>query len=177
MANLRISEIAQLTGLSMRHWQRKAAENSIPGVRFYESGNRRIYFVDRDSFVPWWERQLKSMGPCRKISGSGERSGGIASPKTGSIPHEGSLGTDNLRLAQERLQRVRQELTATKFGEKPRRTFDEAALRFAKEHFKHLKPKSRKRYAVSLANLTDHFQGVTLDDIGSSNFRRFGYLS
>lgn len=89
------------------------------------------------------------------------------------VPHEGSLGTDNLRLAQERLQRVRQELTATKFGEKPRRTFDEAALRFAKEHFKHLKPKSRKRYAVSLANLTDHFQGVTLDDIGSARLGDF----
>lgn len=89
------------------------------------------------------------------------------------VAHEGSLATDNLRLAQERLQRVRQELTATRFGEKPRRTFDDAALRFAQEHFKTLKPKSRKRYAVSLANLTDHFQGVTLDDIGSARLGDF----
>ena len=82
--------------------------------------------------------------------------------------HEGSLQTANLGLAKERLERIRQELTATRFGEKPRRTFDEAALRFAKEHFTTLKPKSRLRYVVSLKALADHLHGRFLDEIGSA---------
>lgn len=63
---------------------------------------------------------------------------------------EGSLQTGHIGVAKERLEGVRRELTATRFGEKPRRTFDEAALRFKNEHFKTLKPKSQKRYSVSL---------------------------
>lgn len=89
------------------------------------------------------------------------------------VPHEGSLETSNLGLAKERLERVRQELTASRFGEKPRRTFDEAALRFAREHFKTLRPKSRKRYAVSLQALADHLHGVFLDEIGSARLGDF----
>ena len=87
--------------------------------------------------------------------------------------YEGSLETTSLGLAKERLERKRQELTASKFGEKPRRTFDEAALRFAREHFKTLKPKSRKRYAVSLQALADHFHSVFLDEIGSARMGDF----
>lgn len=87
--------------------------------------------------------------------------------------HEGSLETSNLGLAKERLERIRQELTASRFGEKPRRTFDEAALRFAREHFKTLRPKSRKRYAVSLQALADHLHGVFLDEIGSARLGDF----
>lgn len=89
------------------------------------------------------------------------------------VPYEGSLETSNLGLAKERLERVRQELTASRFGEKPRRTFDEAALRFAREHFKTLRPKSRKRYAVSLQALADHMHGVFLDEIGSARLGDF----
>ena len=84
------------------------------------------------------------------------------------VSHEGSLETEQLGVAKERLERVKRELTATKFGEKPRRTFNEAALRFAREHYKTLKPKSRKRYGVSLQVLADHFNGILLDDIGSA---------
>lgn len=84
------------------------------------------------------------------------------------VTHEGSLETTNPRIAAERLESKRRELTATKWGEKPRRTFDEAALRFKREHFKHLKPKSRKRYVVSLIALSEHFHTVCLDDIGSA---------
>jgi len=89
------------------------------------------------------------------------------------ITHEGSLETANLGLAKERLERERQRLTASKFGEKPRRTFDDAALRFAREHFKTLRPKSRKRYAVSLQALADHLHGVFLDEIGSARMGDF----
>lgn len=89
------------------------------------------------------------------------------------VDHEGSLETGNLGLAKERLERKRQELTASRFGEKPRRTFDEAALRFAREHFKTLRPKSRKRYAVSLQALADHLHGTFLDEIGSARLGDF----
>jgi integrase len=83
-------------------------------------------------------------------------------------PHEGSLETGQLGVAKERLEAVRRELTATRFGEKPRRTFDEAARRFKAEHFRHLKLKSRTRYVTSLVILADHFHGKFLDEIGSA---------
>lgn len=84
------------------------------------------------------------------------------------ITHEGSLETGNPRVAQERLESIRRELTASRFGEKPRRSFDEAALRFQREHFLTLRPKSRARYLTSLLSLADHFAGVYLDAIGSA---------
>lgn len=86
---------------------------------------------------------------------------------------EGSLQTGNLGVAKERLEGIRRELTATRYGEKPRRTFDEAALRFKREHFPALKPKSRLRYSVSLRVMVDHFQGVYLDEIGSARMGDF----
>jgi len=79
---------------------------------------------------------------------------------------EGSLETSQLRIAQERLEGIKRDLSASRFGEKPRRTFDEAALRFKREHFQYLKPKSRKRYIVSLLALADHFHGRKLDEVG-----------
>jgi integrase/recombinase XerD len=82
--------------------------------------------------------------------------------------HEGSLQTEHLGLAKERLERVRRELTASRFGEKPRRTFDEAALRFKREHLPRLRPGAAKRYIVSLLALADHLHGVYLDEIGSA---------
>lgn len=84
------------------------------------------------------------------------------------VSHEGSLETEQLGVAKERLEAVKRELTATRFGEKPRRTFDETARRFKAEHFRHLKPKSQKRYVVSLLSLADHFHGRFLDEIGSA---------
>lgn len=88
-------------------------------------------------------------------------------------PFEGSLQTGNLGVAKERLEAVRRELTATRYGEKPRRTFDEAARRFAKEHFPTLRPKSRLRYSVSLVALADHLHGAYLDDVGSAKLGEF----
>jgi len=87
--------------------------------------------------------------------------------------HEGSLETEQLGIAKERLEAIRRELTASRFGEKPRRTFDEAARRFSVEHFKSLKPSSRKRYVVSLINLTDTFAGKRLDEIGTALLGEF----
>lgn len=86
---------------------------------------------------------------------------------------EGSLQTTDVGVAKERLKGIRRELTATRYGEKPRRTFDEAARRFAKEHFPTLRQKSRLRYSVSLRALADHFHGVYLDDVGSAKLGDF----
>jgi len=51
MPDIKISEVARLTGLSMRYWQRRALRGDMPGAHYFETGNRRIYFVDRDRFT------------------------------------------------------------------------------------------------------------------------------
>lgn len=63
---------------------------------------------------------------------------------------------------------MRAELEATAWGEKPRRTFNEAAERFGEEHFPNLKPKSAKRYLVSIANLLVHLDGAFMHEIGTA---------
>jgi integrase/recombinase XerD len=86
---------------------------------------------------------------------------------------EGSLDTENLGVAQERVRRKLEELRASKWGEKPRRSFNEAAEEFGKRHFKKLAPASRQRYVVSIANLLVDFDKVYLDDIGSAKLLKF----
>lgn len=86
---------------------------------------------------------------------------------------EGSLETDNLTEARERLEIRRRELIETNWGKKPKRTFNEAAERFGQEHFKELKPKSARRYFVSIANLLKSFDGVLLEDITSARLNEF----
>lgn len=78
------------------------------------------------------------------------------------------MGTESASVARSRLEKIKQQLKATAYGEKPRRSFDEAALRFAQEHYKTLKPRSRKRYGVSFDSLVQCFKGKFLDEIGSS---------
>lgn len=87
--------------------------------------------------------------------------------------HEGSLHTENLGTAKERLAVARERLTNTDWGKKPRRTFDEAAVEFGKQHFDNLKPRSAEQYLVSIANLLTDFTGVYLDDIGSARLSGF----
>lgn len=88
--------------------------------------------------------------------------------KHGGKCYTGSLRTDDLTIAKERFERIQQQLIQSDYGERPRRTFDEAALRFAEEHYQTLKPKSRKRYGVSFDSLVKHFAGKHLDEIGSA---------
>jgi len=57
------------------------------------------------------------------------------------------------------------EIEAVSFGEKPRRTFDDGALRFIEEHLPTLKPASRTRYLISIEALTDCFEGKFIDEI------------
>jgi integrase/recombinase XerD len=84
-----------------------------------------------------------------------------------------SLETESLREAQTRLAKRIAELTATHWGEKPRRTFDEAAQRFVDEHLPRLKPKSADRYMVSLGQLIPYFEGARLDEIASGKLYEF----
>lgn len=86
---------------------------------------------------------------------------------------EGSLETEHLATAKEHVARKREELIATKWGRKPKRSFNEAAEKFGEEHFPILKPKSAQRYIVSIANLLRTFDRMLLDDISSAKLMEF----
>lgn len=85
---------------------------------------------------------------------------------------EGSLQTHERRIAVERLEAIRREITGDRFGER-HRTFDDAARRFVAEHFPTLRPSTRGRYLTSLSALTKHFAGVRLVEIGSARLDAF----
>lgn len=88
--------------------------------------------------------------------------------------HEGSLETDNKALARERVAKKLAELKGRRWGEKPLRTFSEAAKRFEEEHFKALKPNTRRRYSASITHLLEHFGHKTyLADISSETLNAF----
>lgn len=86
--------------------------------------------------------------------------------------HEGSLQTQSLAVARERLEAVRRRLSDGSFGIE-RHTFDEAARRFGAEHFKTLKPQSRRRYLASLVNLEVHLRGLDLAAITTARLSEF----
>jgi integrase len=84
-----------------------------------------------------------------------------------------SLKTADRAIAGRRLRAWLDELDAVAWGDKPRRTFEEAAERFIREHLTTLKPGGAKRYGVSLKNLAPHFAGLTLDKITRSTLSDF----
>lgn len=86
--------------------------------------------------------------------------------------HEGSLQTQSLAVARERLETIRRRLTDGTFGIE-RHTFDEAARRFGAEHFKTLKPQSRRRYLTSLINLETVLAGLDLAAITTARLSEF----
>jgi len=87
--------------------------------------------------------------------------------------HRFSLETTSFREAQARFARKLEELKATQWGEKPKRTFDEALEKFVDEHFVHLKPNAIKRYGISLKWLCDAFEGKRLEEITSGPLYEF----
>lgn len=89
------------------------------------------------------------------------------------VEHRRSLKTPLERVARERLRAWLNELDRIAFGGKPRRTYDEAMLRFIDEHLPTLRPKSRQRYLVSIAALTDTLEGAPLAEIGSARLAQF----
>lgn len=89
------------------------------------------------------------------------------------VEHRESLETTSRAVAEDRLQEWLRRLKASKWGEKPRRTFRETVMRFTGDYFPRLKPKSRERYRVSLMNLADHMDGLHLDEISSAKMADF----
>ena len=67
-----------------------------------------------------------------------------------------SLQTSSRSVAEKRLRQWLGELDAIRWGDKPRRTFQEAATDFIRKHLTTLKPSAAKRYGVSLKNLSLH---------------------
>jgi integrase len=65
------------------------------------------------------------------------------------------------------------ELDAIAWGDKPRRSWEEAAAKFIKDHLPTIKPSSRLRYVVSLRHLNAHFAGKMLHQITSSEMSDF----
>jgi integrase len=82
--------------------------------------------------------------------------------------HRRSLQTADRAIAQKRLRQWLDELDATAWGDKPRRSYVEAEERFIREHLTTLKPKAARRYGVSLVHLSEHFAGKMIDAANSS---------
>lgn len=87
--------------------------------------------------------------------------------------YHGSFETSDPSEAQSRLNVIKRELIATHFGEKPRRTFNETVIRFQEDHFRHLRPSTRRRYVASIANLFEKLDGLQLNDIRSGILSEF----
>lgn len=84
-----------------------------------------------------------------------------------------SLKTADRAVAEKRLRTWLDELEAVAWGEKPRRSFDEAADRFIREHLTVLKPRAAERYGTSLKHLALHFGGRGLHQITSAELSGF----
>lgn len=89
------------------------------------------------------------------------------------VEHRRSLETTNRTVAEKRFRGWLSDLDAIKWGDKPRRTFSEAAERFIKEHLTTVRPSTAKRYGDSLKHLALHFGGKTLDQIKSEAMSHF----
>ena len=87
-----------------------------------------------------------------------------------------SLETADRRIAEERLRYWLEELNGTKWGKKPRRSFDEATERFIQDHLPTIKHRSAERYGSSLKHLARHFGGKRLHEITSAELSEFETL-
>src|SRR5262249_58375079 len=79
-----------------------------------------------------------------------------------------SLGTTHRSTAERRFREWLDELDAVAYGDKPRRTWEEAAEKFIREHLPTIKRSAAKRYGVSLKHLDEHFGGKMLPQITSA---------
>jgi integrase len=84
-----------------------------------------------------------------------------------------SLKTTDRATAERRFRDWLDELDATAWGEKPKRTYSEAEDRFIREHLTAIKPRSATRYGVSLKHLSEHFGHMVLEQIGSAELSTF----
>jgi integrase len=84
-----------------------------------------------------------------------------------------SLKTSDRATAERRFRAWLDDLDATAWGEKPKRSYAEAEERFIREHLTSIKPRAAVRYGVSLKHLSEHFGAITLDQIGSAELSSF----
>ena len=84
-----------------------------------------------------------------------------------------SLKTKNRAIAERRLREWLGELEAIAWGDKPRRSWEEAAAKFIAEHFPTIKLGAQLRYAVSMKQLNNHFAGKMLHQITSAEMSEF----
>lgn len=96
-----------------------------------------------------------------------------ARAQRGGHEHRRSLKTGTRAVAERRLREWLDELDATAWGDKPRRTFDEASRQFTTDHLPLIKPSSRKRYGVSLGHLALAFAGKFMHQIDAAEMLRF----
>ena len=84
-----------------------------------------------------------------------------------------SLATTNRAVAERRFREWLEELDAIAYGDKPRRTWEEASERFIREHLPTIKRSAAVRYGVSLKHLDEHFAGKMLHQITSAEMSEF----
>lgn len=87
--------------------------------------------------------------------------------------HRRSLKTSDRAIAERRLRAWLEELDAIAWGEKPRRSFDETADKFIREHLPTIRARAAERYGTSLKHLAEHFGGKDLHQIGSAELSAF----
>jgi hypothetical protein len=114
----------------------------------------------RKPIVPWEARCMAGLYKRGKIWwGRAQRQG---------REYRRSLKTADKATAWQRLRQWTGDLDKIVWGEKPARSFDETAERFAKEHAATLRPASIRRYRTSLMHLIDQFSGKYLHEITSA---------
>lgn len=84
-----------------------------------------------------------------------------------------SLKTRNSAVAERRLAKWVEDLEALAWGDRPPVTFREAMKQFMAEHLATLKPKSAKRYSVSLSWLNEKLGAMTMNEIGRAELSDF----
>lgn len=84
-----------------------------------------------------------------------------------------SLKTRNSAVADKRFREWIGQLEASDWGDRPRRSFEDAYRRFILEHCAAIKPKSALRYGVSIKWLAVQFAGMYLDEIGRKELSDF----
>lgn len=89
------------------------------------------------------------------------------------VEYRASLETRNRSAAEKRFRIWVKELEDSQWGDKPRRTYNEASARFIREHLTTLKPSTAKRYGDSLKHLSLHFGGMMLHEIKSETLSQF----
>ena len=94
----------------------------------------------------------------------------------GGVERRASLRTGDRAVAKLRLATWVAKLDATAFGEREEHTFDEAVVKFIKEHLPTIKPRSADRYIVSIANLKRSFKGLGLRQIGTAALNDFASM-